>query len=96
VASVITWDFDVSTPAQLERMLAVAIASKIFSFCKSAELLNSKRSKELFLVSRPKSKTQAQVSINCNTNYVTSEVFMAVTMKNAVFWHAMPCGSCMN
>jgi hypothetical protein len=23
-------------------------------------------------------------------------VFMAVTMKNAVFWHAMPCGSCMN
>jgi hypothetical protein len=49
-----TWDFDVSTPAQLETMLAAAIASKIFFFCKFAELLYSNRSKELFLVSKPK------------------------------------------
>jgi hypothetical protein len=24
------------------------------------------------------------------------EVFKAVTVKNAVFWYAMPCGSCKN
>jgi hypothetical protein len=24
------------------------------------------------------------------------EVFMAVTMKNAIFWDVMPCGSCNN
>jgi hypothetical protein len=24
------------------------------------------------------------------------EVFTAVTMKNAVFWYVMPCGSCKN
>jgi hypothetical protein len=24
------------------------------------------------------------------------EVFMAVTMKNGVFWDVMPCGSCKN
>jgi hypothetical protein len=24
------------------------------------------------------------------------EVFTAVTMKNAVFWDVMPCGSCKN
>jgi hypothetical protein len=29
-------------------------------------------------------------------NYVRFEVFMAVTMKNAVFWDVMPCGCCKN
>jgi hypothetical protein len=24
------------------------------------------------------------------------EVFMVVTMKNAIFWDVMPCGSCKN
>jgi hypothetical protein len=28
--------------------------------------------------------------------YVRFEVFTAVTMKNAVFWVATPCGSCKN
>jgi hypothetical protein len=28
--------------------------------------------------------------------YVRFEVFTAVTMKNAVFWNVMPCGSCEN
>jgi hypothetical protein len=27
---------------------------------------------------------------------VRFEVFMAVTMKNGVFWDATPCGSCKN
>jgi hypothetical protein len=27
---------------------------------------------------------------------VRFEVFMAVTMKNGVFWDVMPCGSCKN
>jgi hypothetical protein len=27
-------------------------------------------------------------------HYVRFEVFMAVTMKNAVFWDVTPCGSC--
>jgi hypothetical protein len=27
---------------------------------------------------------------------VRSEVFMAVTMKNGVFWDVTPCGSCKN
>jgi hypothetical protein len=26
--------------------------------------------------------------------YVRFEVFMAVSMKNDVFWDVMPCGSC--
>jgi hypothetical protein len=29
-------------------------------------------------------------------NYVRFEVFMAVTMKNAVFLDVIPCGSCKN
>jgi hypothetical protein len=29
-------------------------------------------------------------------NYVRSEVFTAVTMKNAVFWDVAPCRSCVN
>jgi hypothetical protein len=28
--------------------------------------------------------------------YVGFEVFTAVTMKNAIFWDVMPCGSCEN
>jgi hypothetical protein len=28
--------------------------------------------------------------------HVKFEVFMVVTMKNAVFWDVMPCGSCKN
>jgi hypothetical protein len=28
--------------------------------------------------------------------YVRFEAFMAVTMKNGVFWDVMPCGSCKN
>jgi hypothetical protein len=28
--------------------------------------------------------------------YVRFEVFTEVTMKNAVFWHVIPCGSCKN
>jgi hypothetical protein len=28
--------------------------------------------------------------------YVRFEVFTAVTMKNAIFWDVMPCGSCKN
>jgi hypothetical protein len=28
--------------------------------------------------------------------YVRFEVFMAVTMKNGIFWDVMPCGSCKN
>jgi hypothetical protein len=28
--------------------------------------------------------------------YVRFEVFMAVTMKNGLFWDVTPCGSCMN
>jgi hypothetical protein len=28
--------------------------------------------------------------------FVKSEVFMAATMKNAVFWDVMPCGCCKN
>jgi hypothetical protein len=51
-----TWDFDVSTPAEFETMLADAMASKIFFFCRFAELLYSNRSRELFLVNKPKSK----------------------------------------
>jgi hypothetical protein len=27
---------------------------------------------------------------------IRSEVFTAVTMKNAAFWHVTPCGSCNN
>jgi hypothetical protein len=27
---------------------------------------------------------------------VIFEVFMAVTLKNAVFWDVMPCNSCVN
>jgi hypothetical protein len=27
---------------------------------------------------------------------VRFEVFTAVTMKNAIFWDVMPCGSCRN
>jgi hypothetical protein len=29
-------------------------------------------------------------------NYVSFEVYMAVTMKNSVFWDVMSCGSCKN
>jgi hypothetical protein len=29
-------------------------------------------------------------------NYIRFEVFMAVTMKNAVFWDVAPCRSCVN
>jgi hypothetical protein len=29
-------------------------------------------------------------------HHVRFEVFMAVAMKNAVFWDIMPCGSCKN
>jgi hypothetical protein len=29
-------------------------------------------------------------------NYVTFEIFTAVTMKNAVFWDVTSCGSCKN
>jgi hypothetical protein len=28
--------------------------------------------------------------------FVRFEVFMAVTMKNGVFWDVTPCGSCKN
>jgi hypothetical protein len=28
--------------------------------------------------------------------YVRSEVFTAVTMKNAAFWDVTPCSSCVN
>jgi hypothetical protein len=35
-------------------------------------------------------------SVNDMYKYVRFEVFMAVTMKNAVFWDIMPCGSCKN
>jgi hypothetical protein len=38
------------------------------------------------------SRLQSSVS-QC---YVRFEVFMAVTMKNVVFWDVMPCGSCDN
>jgi hypothetical protein len=36
------------------------------------------------------------VACGKNVNFVRFEVFMAVTMKNAVFWDVMPCGSCKN
>jgi hypothetical protein len=29
-------------------------------------------------------------------NHVRFEIFTVVTMKNGVFWAAMPCGSCKN
>jgi hypothetical protein len=29
-------------------------------------------------------------------NYIRSEVFTAVTMKNGIFWDVTPCGSCKN
>jgi hypothetical protein len=29
-------------------------------------------------------------------DHVRFEVFTAVTMKNAIFWDVMPCGSCKN
>jgi hypothetical protein len=29
-------------------------------------------------------------------SFVRFEVFVAVTMKNGVFWDVMPCGSCKN
>jgi hypothetical protein len=32
------------------------------------------------------------VKLRCQTFCVTFEVFMAVTMKNAVFWDVMQCG----
>jgi hypothetical protein len=28
--------------------------------------------------------------------YVRFEIFMAVTMKNAIFWNVTPCGFCKN
>jgi hypothetical protein len=31
-----------------------------------------------------------------STGFVRFEVFMAVTMKNGVFWDVTPCGSCKN
>jgi hypothetical protein len=32
----------------------------------------------------------------CTVNYIRFGVFMAVTMKNAVFWDVAPCRSCVN
>jgi hypothetical protein len=32
----------------------------------------------------------------CDVSLVRFEVFMAVTMKNGVFWGVRPCGSCKN
>jgi hypothetical protein len=32
----------------------------------------------------------------CYMNYARFKIFMAVTIKNAVFWDVMPCGSCKN
>jgi hypothetical protein len=31
-----------------------------------------------------------------STFFIRFEVFMEATMKNAVFWDVMPCGSCKN
>jgi hypothetical protein len=31
-----------------------------------------------------------------NSNFVRFDVFMAVTMKNAVLWDVTPCGCCKN
>jgi hypothetical protein len=36
------------------------------------------------------------VFYNRHLLYVRFEVFMAVTMNNAVFWDVIPCGSCKN
>jgi hypothetical protein len=38
----------------------------------------------------------ALLYVKHNNVYVRFEVFMAVTMKNGVFWDVMPCGSCKN
>jgi hypothetical protein len=40
-------------------------------------------------------KSQNTKKININP-HVRFEVFMAVTMKNAVFWDVTACGSCKN
>jgi hypothetical protein len=32
--------------------------------------------------------------LNIKHDYVIFEIFIAVTMKNGVFWDATPCGSC--
>jgi hypothetical protein len=36
------------------------------------------------------------VSLQQCVVYIRFEVFMAVTMKNSVFWDVIPCGSCKN
>jgi hypothetical protein len=41
------------------------------------------------------SKDDTLLSVNFNV-YVRSEVFTAVTMKNAIFWDVAPCRSCVN
>jgi hypothetical protein len=38
----------------------------------------------------------ASVAMKIIDNYVTFEVFTAVTMKNGVFWDVTPCGSGKN
>jgi hypothetical protein len=46
----------------------------------------------------------SKLGIKCYSNlcslvcriFVRSEVFMAVTMKNAIFWDVAPCGTCKN
>jgi hypothetical protein len=35
-------------------------------------------------------------SLPIEEHYVRFEVFMALTMKNGVFWDVTPCGSCKN
>jgi hypothetical protein len=45
-------------------------------------------------VAQDRDKWKALVS--AVRNYVRFEVFMAVTMKNGVFWDVTPCGSCKN
>jgi hypothetical protein len=34
--------------------------------------------------------------VKTTCDFVRSEVFTAVTMKNCVFWDVSPCGSCKN
>jgi hypothetical protein len=42
-------------------------------------------------------KVQEAILENRKTvSFVRIEFFMAVTMKNAIFWYDTPCGSCKN
>jgi hypothetical protein len=40
--------------------------------------------------------TDVKKMVEVHNYYVRFEVFMAVTMKNGVFWDVTPCGSCKN